>query len=52
MLCTRFRLPEMAQVCVALKFEGRIDSSDGHAWDKFNECIVRKDDEELLSDCR
>jgi hypothetical protein len=43
-LCTRFRLPDMAQVCVALKFEGRIDSTDGHLdleWQDENYRVIR-----------
>lgn len=29
-LCTRFNLPELARLSVALQFNGRIDSADGH----------------------
>ena len=30
MLCTRFNLPELARLSVALQFNGRINSADGH----------------------
>ena len=29
-LCTRFNLPELARLSVALQFNGRINSADGH----------------------
>ena len=44
LLCARFGLPDFAQVCVALKFEGRINSSDGHLdleWQDENYRVIR-----------